>query len=225
MIRCTILLAIIVAAVSATGAANIVTSKDSLWIYNNSRSGRWTDSITIKNTGIQGVRLDSIRLRITEWNTLNPSINITDAEVRIGVVHDGVSKMHSADIDSAGTADYRLNFFPGLPAGDSLFGIGPSGDSVILTNVQMGYCFSCGLEQYPRYLSGTFLLHFSNSQVVGIRIYSDDLRPTGNHSFPAMHQAPAGRRTTSYLINGRMVPDRPVSGRHTNSVHQIIYWW
>lgn len=219
-----VLVTIVFATVAAAGAGSIVTSKDSLWIYNNSRSGRWTDSVTIRNTGPQGVHLDSIRLQITDWYVQGSRTSVAEAEARMDELHDGVRKMRYASIDSAGATGYRFNFSPGVPSGDSLFAMGPAGDSVILTNLQMGYCFSCGLEQYPRYLKGTLQLYYTNGQVVSIRIFSDDLRPTGKkHVLQIRQHTPSGREHSPYLLNGQQVPNKALSYLSRYHGHRLIF--
>lgn len=209
--------------VTAAAAGNIVTSKDSLWIYNNSHSGRWTDSVTIVNNGPQGVRLDSVRMLVTGWDSFSLKSSITEAEARMAELHHGVQKMRYGTIDSVDATGYRLDFSPGMSPGDSLFAIGPSGDSAILCNLQIGYCFSCGLEKYPRYLTGSLLFYFSNGQVVGIRIYTDDLRPTGtNHALPVRLHVISGNHSARYLINGQLVTDKAESCIRRHNVHRLI---
>ena len=128
-----ILMLIAVLACTITGQ-HITLSKDSLWVYNNSRSGRYGDSLTIVNNGSQAVRLDSARLRFSEWHTANPSFVAANAQAMMTEFSNGTRATYYFMIDSIDGTEYRLDF---SAISGPLFSVGPSGGSTVLGNLQI----------------------------------------------------------------------------------------
>jgi hypothetical protein len=187
--------------VNYTFPDDLILSKDSLEVCNN-LSGTFEDQITIKNSSDDSIFLDSAYFTYDDFDTtdMHGKIEIHWMEYmygdfgwnlnEIGKNTYKLDKLYFSPNDTA----TPLRFFPG--------------NSCVLVNLQIGInLVSEKRPIYPKYIKGYLRLFFSNSQIVVIKLYSDDLRvDIFSHIMDRIKNHNEKNNYEYYLLNGRRMP-------------------
>ncbi len=206
---------------SSVHAADITVVKDSVKIRNDqySESG---DSIVLRNTSPAEVRLDSARILISELDTETPMFHIDEGEFSMYGTFFGTEINYHYYFIPVGASEYNLRVTSSIA---TLFVIGDSGGSMVLTDLQITGCRMCAMTILPKYIRGTLRFFFDNGQTVDIRLYSDDLR-TGVKapSQPArlVASGKTGRKNARMLLNGRQVTGKAETMNRKRIRHRLI---
>jgi hypothetical protein len=197
-------------------AQNVVVSKDSLNVYNNPMLSI-TDAVVFKNMGPVSTFCDSARIVLYHrdtsggfsWDTSSMKVMLTE------IYHGRNMEIPNLNVRKVDTNEYRLLNLLRMASAQMPFTINP-GDSTMLSNFQIVNCATCTPPRYPRYVSGLLRMYFHGGQTVGIRLYSQDLRPTPvKHASSARLHAAASHAGARVLLNGRRIPEKNAAvGRH-----------
>jgi hypothetical protein len=160
-----------------TNSNDLRFSKKTLKVYNNF-ADTLTDQITIKNGSDHLVTLDSVFI-LFEAFSIMPDITDTLKISEYTDVH-WVEDLYGSfgwHLQKIEQNKYKLikEFFSPNDTANPIR-VNPN-DSCVLLDFQIGYnLVSEHIPEYPKYMKGSLQLHFSNKQVVEIKLYSDDLR-------------------------------------------------
>lgn len=210
---------LVVAAAFTISATDIVVSRDSLRVTNDFPVGAGWDSLTITNNGVHQVSLDSARVVLSEWATGFETRSMNQAQGMLVESGSGVRMVHYFKLDSIGTSEFRCVFgASSLPR----VSIEPSGDSVILGALELGWNFFGAVPVYPQYIQGVLRLYFSNGEVVSLNIYSNDLRTAARGtSLLAATRRGSPTALRRFLINGQMVADGAGEAIRLHGTHRL----
>jgi hypothetical protein len=168
-------LLVVMACTSSLFAQDISVSKDSLWVYNSIISSK-ADAVIFTSESSAPINLDSVRIVVEEIDTTG-----LPAGQRMEAAWSANSAMNpffTWYLEKAGNNEYLLSKGSFLPSGVEMpLSFEKTGDSSRIFKFSIGYCLIPACRPlYPRYFRGKLKLFFSNSQIVAIRLYSDDLR-------------------------------------------------
>jgi hypothetical protein len=168
---------VIMACTSSLFAQDITVSKDSLWVYNSNVSSI-ADQVIFTSSSPAPINLDSARIAVAEMDTAG--LGYIPPEHCLEVAWKAGSFPYpyfTWTMDSVGAREFVLKKENFLPPEALPLSFTKSGDTARICLFSIGLCFNCSsLPRYPAYFRGTLKLFFSNSQLVTIRLYSDDLR-------------------------------------------------
>ena len=187
-------------------AQDITVSKDSLWVYNSIVSSK-ADEVIFTSESSAPITLDSARIVVDEIDTTGlPAGQRMEAAWSANPAMNPFFIWH---LESAGNNEYLLKKGSFLPSGvDMPLTFKKNGDSSRIFKFSVGYCLLPECRPlYPRYLRGALQLFFSNSQVVALRLYSDDLREKTSAYMTKREKSIALRNVNAvrdvYSINGK----------------------
>jgi hypothetical protein len=199
-------------------AQDLTVSKDSIKVYNNSISS-FADEVIFTSQTSTPVHLDSMFILIAEMDTVGFAWAFQQKLMQVEWKGNyGSTQRYLWKMDSVGPDKYKLIKQEFRPPTDTPLTFSGSGTTSRMFFLQIGFCFVCDrTPAYPKYIKGTMRLFFSNSQVVELKLWSQDLRTgvkTRNYSTTQLLNSrrfgvPEGVSTSSrtssfkYLANGR----------------------
>ena len=198
-----------------TVSADVVSSKDSLKVYNNNLMS-WTDGVFLVNQGTETVSLDSVKIIIDEIAQGELfSLEYLRVAWRYYNLQDSTSHFYIWNLHEDSSGGHKLISESGdIP--ESMREL-VSGDSIAIQHFEIGDCFMCSsLPRHPAYIRGTLLLYYTSGIIVSISLYSDDWR-TGSikkrRGFVGkLHVSPRGKCTC--LLNGRKMENAIPENRY-----------
>ncbi len=158
-------------------AQGITLSKDSLQICNNILYA-FADYIQLINGTSAAVHLDSAFLLIDQMDTTGSGLyGGLPNRFQIHWTQVKPLRYDQWSLEKLTGETYRLSPVASsnsiLPSVD----FSAPGETLTIGEVELGICLGCsGLPWYPLYFTGKLQFHFSNGQIVTIRLYSYDLR-------------------------------------------------
>jgi hypothetical protein len=206
-------------------------------VYNNPVSSI-ADEVIFTSHSSEPIHLDSVFILISEMDTVGFSWAIQQKLMQVEWKGNyGSTQLYLWKMDSVGPDKYKLTPQEFRPPADTPLSFSGAMTTSRMFFLQIGYCFVCDRgPAYPKYIKGTMRLFFSNSQVVELRLWSQDLRtgvktrnysttqPSNSRRFGVPEGVSTLSRSYRYLANGRKIPPSTKTDLSKNKVHRK-YWY
>jgi hypothetical protein len=200
--------------------ADVIPSKDSLCVYNNSVMSQ-TDGLFLVNNGTDPVSVDSFRIVFDEIQ-MGEMVRMDLVKVMWTTFRNDTSSPYLWYMQGDSLEGYRLDCETGsIPA---VFQQLHPGDTLGLGHFQIGDCFTCSaLPRYPEYIRGWLILHFSNGNSLPIRLYSKDWRTSVRRRTETILRSRTRETVPSaYLLNGKKMENNTPTLNRRHIRHRII---